>query len=209
MPSDNQLSTVLVLVISAFLIWYLTRSCGNEESVEDQQIDRRNMYRERFEPVQENASSYGSFARKQKPNSGQILAPEATNEGERNQGSFNGEEQQTADEYAGLMDAFAPPLSTSTDVNSVDIRNDLQNYDAKDFLPKEQEDSWFDTDMKPEINDDNLINVDRYVIGINTQGQSLKNASYDIRGTVANPKFTVSPWNNSTYEPDYNLKPLC
>ncbi len=29
------------------------------------------------------------------------------------------------------------------------------------------------------------------------------------RGTIANPKFSVSPWNNSTYEPDYNIKPLC
>ena len=44
---------------------------------------------------------------------------------------------------------------------------------------------------------------------INTVGQSLKNGSHDIRGTIPNPKFSVSPWNNSTYEPDYNIKPLC
>jgi hypothetical protein len=59
------------------------------------------------------------------------------------------------------------------------------------------------------INDDKLINTERYIIGINTVGQSLKNASYDIRGTIPNPKFVVSPWGNSTYEPDFNLKPLC
>ena len=79
-------------------------------------------------------------------------------------------------------------------------------------MPKEINNKWFDTDFsqaKYNVNDDKLINTERYVIGINTVGQSLKNASYDIRGTVANPKFTVSPWNNSTYEPDFNLKPLC
>ena len=39
--------------------------------------------------------------------------------------------------------------------------------------------------------------------------QSLKNPTYDFRGTIANPKYNVSPWMNSTYEPDYNVKPLC
>ncbi len=37
----------------------------------------------------------------------------------------------------------------------------------------------------------------------------MKNASYDIRGAVAVPKFSISPFNNSTIEPDYNIKPLC
>ena len=54
-----------------------------------------------------------------------------------------------------------------------------------------------------------LISYLKKLIGVNTVGQSLKNASYDIRGTIANPKFAVSPWNNSTYEPDTNIKPLC
>jgi len=91
-------------------------------------------------------------------------------------------------------------------------KGNVSKYDAKDYLPKEINDQWFDTDFsqaKFNINDDKLINTEKYVIGVNTVGQSLKNASYDIRGTVANPKYTVSPWNNSTYEPDYNLKPLC
>jgi hypothetical protein len=91
-------------------------------------------------------------------------------------------------------------------------KNNVKQYNAKDFLPKEINDQWFDTDFsqaKFNINDDKLINTERYIIGINTVGQSLKAASYDIRGTVPNPKFAVSPWNNSTIEADYNIKPLC
>ena len=112
-----------------------------------------------------------------------------------------------------LSDAFSPPLPPGTNSDLVDFKKgNMDNYDAKDFLPKEVNDKWFETDFslaKYQLNDDKLINTDRYIIGINTVGQSLKNASYDIRGTIPNPKFVASPWNNSTYEPDFNLKPLC
>jgi len=114
---------------------------------------------------------------------------------------------------ADLQSAFTSPLPVGDLADQVDMnKNNVKNYDAKDFLPKEVQSEWFDTDFtqaKYDINDDVLINTDRYVIGVNTVGQSLKNASYDVRGTIPNPKFTVSPWNNSTYEPDFNLKPLC
>ena len=114
---------------------------------------------------------------------------------------------------AELAGAYQLSVPAQNSLSIVDInKQNLQDYNAKDFLPKEINDQWFDTDFsqaKTNINDDKLINTERYVIGINTVGQSLKNASYDIRGTIANPKFSVSPWNNSTYEPDYNIKPLC
>jgi hypothetical protein len=114
---------------------------------------------------------------------------------------------------SSLADAFAPPIPPGTNTETVDFKKqNMENYNAKDFLPKEVNDEWFETDFslaKYQLNDDKLINTDRYIIGINTVGQSLKNATYDIRGTVPNPKFIVSPWNNSTFEPDFNLKPLC
>jgi hypothetical protein len=115
---------------------------------------------------------------------------------------------------ADLAVAFKMPLGDKPNTGDmVDLnKNNLLKYDSDDFLPKEINNDWFDTDFsqaKYNINDDKLINTERYIIGINTVGQSLKNASYDIRGTIPNPKFTVSPWNNSTYEADMNLKPLC
>ena len=117
-------------------------------------------------------------------------------------------------EFGASLDyAFDRPIPQTKQTDSVDInKNNVSNYNAKDFLPNEINNEWFDTDFsqaKININDDKLINTDRYVIGVNTVGQSLKNASYDIRGTIPNPKMTVSPWNNSTYEPDFNIKPLC
>lgn len=58
------------------------------------------------------------------------------------------------------------------------------------------------------LDHDNLINTDRYTIGVNTVGSSNKLSNYDIRPRPPNPKFTITPWNNSTIEPDYNTRPL-
>lgn len=129
-----------------------------------------------------------------------------------NVNKFEGNEDNNS-QAADLNAAFSSPLPVGAQPDQVDLnKNNLKNYNSKDFLPKEVQGEWFDTDFslaKFDINDDALINTERFTIGINTVGQSLKNASHDVRGTIPNPKYTVSPWNNSTYEPDFNLKPLC
>ena len=85
------------------------------------------------------------------------------------------------------------------------------NFNSSELLPKEVNNDWFETDLshaEVNVNDENLIVTDRYITGVNTVGQSLKNPSYDIRASPACPKFTVSPWQQSTIEPDFNIKPL-
>ena len=85
---------------------------------------------------------------------------------------------------------------------------------AKDLLPKESKDDWFDMpyDKKQmyRIENENLLAgaSTQSKIGIDTQGQTLKNASHDLRAAPPNPKFNVGPWNVSTIEPDYNIKPI-
>ena len=46
------------------------------------------------------------------------------------------------------------------------------------------------------------------LIGVNTIGQSHKNASWDLRSEPANPQQAVSIFNNSTYQPDLLRRPL-
>ena len=84
-------------------------------------------------------------------------------------------------------------------------------FDAGTLLPKEVNDEWFETDFghaQVNVDDSNLIVTDRYITGVNTVGQSLKNPSWDLRAAPACPKMTVSPWLQSTIEPDFNLKPI-
>jgi hypothetical protein len=45
-------------------------------------------------------------------------------------------------------------------------------------------------------------------IGVDTVSSSLRNANYSIRSEPPNPKTEVSPWMNSTIDPDLERRPL-
>uniref|UniRef100_A0A6C0HM67 Minor capsid protein P11 C-terminal conserved region domain-containing protein n=1 Tax=viral metagenome TaxID=1070528 RepID=A0A6C0HM67_9ZZZZ len=45
-------------------------------------------------------------------------------------------------------------------------------------------------------------------IGINTVGQTLRNANRQLRSEPLNPQVKVSPWLQTTIEPDINRRPL-
>ena len=115
--------------------------------------------------------------------------------------------------------------NTGSDVNQVGTSVTAQNmqklvneneenklkFNSSELLPKDVNKDWFETDFshaQVNVNDENLVVTDRYIIGVNTVGQSLKNPSYDLRASPACPKFTVSPWQQSTIEPDFNIKNL-
>ena len=94
--------------------------------------------------------------------------------------------------------------------NAIPDRKQKHGHDYKDFLPSEKKDNWFQSVTETMIDDSALIKVKAgHHIGVNTVGQSLRNATYDLRGTLANPKSVVSPWMNSTIEPDTNIKSFC
>lgn len=82
---------------------------------------------------------------------------------------------------------------------------------AKDLLPSadSKNPDWFQLpNDKFNLLEAVELEIPEIKIGIDTVAQSRKNASYDIRTAPPNPKFVVSPWSNSTIEPDYNIKPL-
>ena len=84
-----------------------------------------------------------------------------------------------------------------------------KKLDSNDLLPVKSDQKWFENpDVGIKIEDANLLSDAVQKVGVDTVGQTRKNPSYDIRGTVPCPKFQISPWNNSTTEPDYNLKSL-
>lgn len=81
-------------------------------------------------------------------------------------------------------------------------------FDADKYLPQEVNDDWFEVQQEPiSVKNRHLVNITK-PIGVDTIGSSKKNSSHDIRGAPANPKYVVSPWLQSSIEPDTNLKPL-
>lgn len=81
---------------------------------------------------------------------------------------------------------------------------------AEDLLPKDAANSRW-AQMNPagqgDVKDQNFLTAG-YHVGVNTVGQSLRNANLQLRSEPPNPQVPVSPWNISTIEPDLNRVPL-
>ena len=96
--------------------------------------------------------------------------------------------------------------------NPMDVKKQELPLTTQDLLPgveDKKDKKWFENpDVGIKIEEANLLSDAVQKVGVDTVGQTRKNPSYDIRGTVPCPKFQISPWNNSTTEPDYNLKSL-
>jgi hypothetical protein len=211
-------STVVLLVILGFLIYAFTRNAECFADVAPMAQMAPSSYIDSLDQTKNAESQRLMNEMLKQLGQSELLKPAQQAVGDdaaRNPFNYQPNDDAGVD-TALLENAFELPIPKvdeaikDTVVNTQ--KNNVDKYDARDFLPKEDNPEWFDDDFsqaKYNLNNDKLINTDRYVIGINTVGQSLKNASYDIRGTIPNPKFTVSPWNNSTYEPDYNIKPMC
>ncbi len=85
------------------------------------------------------------------------------------------------------------------------VMTEKDKFNADSLMPKEKNGDWFDDPYESTVTKSSkLINIYR-PIGVNSVTVN-KNAGHDIRGTVPNPKFNVSPWGNSSYEPDNNIR---
>ena len=84
-----------------------------------------------------------------------------------------------------------------------------QVVDPKELLPKDNNSAW--SKLNPQ-GGDGMSNAQflqaGYHIGIDTVGQSLRNANLQLRSEPPNPQLNIGPWNNSTIGPDFNRRPL-
>ena len=81
---------------------------------------------------------------------------------------------------------------------------------ADDLLPKDAANSQFaqanpagqgDADSKNHL-------TAGYTLGVNSIGNSLRNANRQLRSEPPNPQLKVSPWMNTTIGPDLGRRPL-
>jgi hypothetical protein len=79
----------------------------------------------------------------------------------------------------------------------------------QELLPSDPNSKWAQVNPQSagDIAGKNFLNAGA-LIGVNTVGQSLRNASWDLRSEVPNPQIQVSPWQISTIQPDLQRRPL-
>ena len=78
-----------------------------------------------------------------------------------------------------------------------------------DLLPKDNNSQWAQLNPagKGDLANINLLKAG-YHIGIDTVGQTLRNANLQIRSEPPNPQVNTGPWNLSTIESDFMRPPL-
>ena len=113
--------------------------------------------------------------------------------------SFNLAGMETGTDSLAQTQGQAAPASTAS------------NASPNELLPIDANSQW--AALNPvNMNQGSILNGDMlqagYHIGLDTIGQTLKNANLQLRSDPIIPKQDVGPWNQSTYEPDYGRVPL-
>jgi hypothetical protein len=107
----------------------------------------------------------------------------------------------------GFEDSPSPvPIAAASTPSNCYPKNQLA---PQELLPNDPNSKWAQVNPlgQGDIAGKNFLNAGA-LIGVNTVGQSLRNASWDLRSEPPNPQVTVSPFNNSTIEPDVNRRVL-
>ncbi len=113
-------------------------------------------------------------------------------------------------EPMGHNEVFASANGVQTSMPGIPSscsKPNIQN--PAELLPKDTNSQWaqLNPSGKGELANINLLKAG-YHIGIDTVGQTLRNANLQIRSEPPNPQLNVGPWNLSTIEPDFQRVPL-
>ena len=118
---------------------------------------------------------------------------------------------------AAPLVAAAAPVASAETLGSVagayaDRPKDCfpkDQLNAEELLPKDPYNQWaaVNPDGQGDLQNRNFLSAG-YHVGIDTQGSSLRNPSYDLRPAPSNPLTVVSPWGQSTITPQNNTKTM-
>ena len=103
-----------------------------------------------------------------------------------------------------------PQTKTKSDSKKVTFMDEKKEepLQAKDLLPKSSDVS---ASLWAKVNPvgEKKLKDKNFLVGVDTQGSSLRNANLQLRADPPNPRKNVSPWMNSTIEQDPLRKKLC
>ena len=133
-----------------------------------------------------------------------------------NNNAYNGQAQQQgvvpSAESLGQNEVFASVkgIQTSTPGMPASCGNNTSIQNPMDLLPKDNNNQWaqLNPSGKGDLqNQPNLLKAGHH-IGIDTIGQTLRNANLQIRSEPPNPQMNVGPWNQSTITGDFMRVPF-
>jgi hypothetical protein len=113
--------------------------------------------------------------------------------------------QQSAEGFANY-DPSPMPFAEANKPANCYPKNQLA---PQELLPNDPNSKWAQANPmgQGDISGKNFLSAGA-LIGVNTVGQSLRNANLQLRSEPACPQMQVSPWMQSTIEPDLQRRPL-
>jgi hypothetical protein len=101
------------------------------------------------------------------------------------------------------------PLSADASMVAPSPGSNLPVANPADLLPRDSNNQW--GSLNPagsgDLQGQNLLSA-TFLTGIDTIGNTMKNANLQLRSEPPNPQLNVGPWNNSTFAPDLMRTPL-
>ena len=136
---------------------------------------------------------------------------------ENESGHTEAQQQQNVVDASENIENIEQPLGVNvqndnTNTNLSQLPSECYPKDvlsSADLLPRDANSLWAQVSPSGQgsLADQNFL-TSGFHIGINTVGQSLRNANRQFRSEPLNPQVKVSPWQQSTIEPDINRRPL-
>lgn len=164
-------------------------------------------------------------------NASNAMAEEGYGDYSRAQSDNEEEDQSPSDSAANVLMSQNPPPGNNNAIQAAEplgeneVPYPIQNQPntastPKDCFPKDQltpqellpadaNSTWAQVVPAGQgsVGDQNFLTAG-YHVGINTVGQTLRNANMQLRSEPPNPQVKVSPWMQSTIEPDTNRKAM-
>lgn len=121
-----------------------------------------------------------------------------------------------ASEPIGTNEIFKP-LDNGNDNNPTGLNGNQLPKDCypkdqltpSELLPGDANSKWAEVNPvgQGDLKDQNFLNAGHH-LGVNTVGQTLRNSNLQLRSEPPNPQHKVSPWMQTTIEPDTNRRPM-
>ena len=181
--NDSKMGTILIILVLAglgFLLYTLYNQSVKNNMDEEY---TENFYNEETGETEENTNSTNS-----------------TN-------STNNDEITESFENSNNMDHFNSDSNLQEKRESSNFPK--EQLGADDLLPSDKSSMWATVNPAGEgsLKDRNFLQSG-YHVGVNTVGQTLRNANLQLRSEPPNPQVKVSPWLQTTINPDTGRKPM-
>lgn len=193
---------LVVIIVAGILFFILYRLLHNKNQVNESFISSLPIAEEQSSEVNDPSLN------------NQVIQPNGNEEISDNLSS----NQLVPDPSQGLgQNEVFKPYENGNDSNPLQLNDNQLPTDCypkdqltpSELLPGDANSKWSQVNPsgQGDLADQNFLNAG-YHLGVNTVGQTLRNANLQLRSEPPNPQVKVSPWLQTTIEPDTNRKPM-